>query len=116
VSKRGLYVTLEHIGGEFEVAQPVYKLFIGKHLEAWHQLSQEEQKSLMAKVNKALEKVNGKRVIVCDPRWCSEQWDAWGVEELPNIGAAQKHAELLKDLNWSRYWEGMSILGTPYQS
>ncbi len=36
------------------MAQPVYKLFLGKMSEAWHQLSQEEQSNLLTKVNEAL--------------------------------------------------------------
>ena len=38
------------------MAQPIYKLFMGRFLEAWYQLSQEEQNSLVAKLNEALEK------------------------------------------------------------
>jgi len=30
------------------MAQPIYKLFMGRFLEAWYQLSQEEQNSLVA--------------------------------------------------------------------
>ena len=36
---------------------PIYKLFMGRFLEAWYQLSEEEQKSLTAKLDEALEKV-----------------------------------------------------------
>jgi hypothetical protein len=43
------------------MAQPIYKVFIGRYSEAWYQLSKEEQISLEAKLSEALEKVGGKR-------------------------------------------------------
>ncbi len=97
------------------MAGPIYKLFLGKMSEAWYQLSQEEQADLLAKVEEALEKVGGKSTLVCDSSWTSEQWPFFGVEEFPDIEAVQKHAELLNELNWLRYIEGMSVLGTEYQ-
>ncbi len=97
------------------MAGPIYKLFLGKMSEAWHQLSQEEQADLGTKVEGVLEKVGGKSTLVCDSSWTSEQWPFFGVEEFPDIEAVQKHAELLNELNWLRYIEGMSVLGTEYQ-
>jgi hypothetical protein len=41
------------------MAQPMNKLFMGKVTEAWYQLSADEQHSLVAKVNEALERVGG---------------------------------------------------------
>ena len=35
----------------FERAQPIYKVFMGRFLEAWYQLSKEEQINLIAKLN-----------------------------------------------------------------
>jgi hypothetical protein len=35
------------------MAQPIYKLFLGKMTEAWHQLPADEQHALLAKVNRA---------------------------------------------------------------
>ena len=48
------------------MAEPIYKLFMGRFSEAWYQLSKEEQNSLIAKLNWALEKVGGKRPLLCD--------------------------------------------------
>ncbi len=97
------------------MAGPIYKLFLGKMSEAWHQLSQEEQADLMAKVEGAFEKVGGNRTIMCDSSWTLEQWPFFGVEEFPDIEAVQKHAELLNELNWLRYSEALTVLGTEYQ-
>ena len=94
------------------MAQKVYKLFLGKWSEAWHQLSQEEQESLLAKVLAAVEKAGGKGMIVCDSAWSSEQWPFFGIEEFPDTESVQKHTALLQELNWSRYVDSMTLLGT----
>ena len=97
------------------MAGPIYKSFRGKPGEAWYQLSQEERESLMAKVNEALEKVGGKRVVLCDSSWASQEWHFFGVEVFPDIEAVQKHTELLNELNWFRYGEASILLGTEMQ-
>ena len=94
------------------MAQPIYRLFMGKMTEAWYQLSKEEQDSLWAKVAQALEKVGGKPVVGCDCRWASEQWMGFGVEVFPDIEAVQKLASLHDELNWYRYVESITVLGT----
>jgi hypothetical protein len=94
------------------MAKPIYKVFLGRPTEAMYQLSQEEQNSLMAKVSETLEKVGGKPVVVCDSSWASEQWPFFGVEVYPDIEAVQKSTELLNELNWFRYVESITVLGT----
>jgi hypothetical protein len=94
------------------MAQPIYKLFMGRFLEAWYQLSEEEQNSLIAKLDEALEKVGAKRPILCDSSWSSDQWLVAGVEEFPNIEAVQNYMAALNELNWFRYCESINVLGT----
>ena len=98
------------------MAQPIYKIFLGRFLEAWYQLSQNEQNGLVAKLNEALEKVGGKRPILCDSSWSSDQWSFGGIEEFPNIEAVQTFAAALKELNWFRYCESTNVLGTKLES
>ncbi len=71
------------------MAEPIYKIFMGRFLEAWYQLSEEEQNSLTAKLDEALEKVGAKRPILCDTNWSSDQWSVGGIEEFPSIEAVQ---------------------------
>ena len=97
------------------MAGPIYKSFRAKATEAWYQLSQEEQQGIMAKVGEALEKVGGKRVVLCDSSWASEEWQFFGVEEFPDIEAVQKHTKLLQEVNWFRYSESSIVLGTEWQ-
>jgi len=98
------------------MTQTVYKVFLGKMSEAWHQLSQEEQEGLMAKIDDVLEKVGGKRIVVCNSGWSSERWPFFGVEEFPDIDAVLRHSELLDELNWGRYLESLTVLGTEWPS
>jgi hypothetical protein len=96
------------------MSKPIYSLFLAKPTEAWYQLSQEEQNSLMEKVGPITEKVGGKNVVMCNSSWSSEQWQLFGVHEFPNIEAVQKHYELLSELNWLRYVDSMTVLGTEF--
>jgi len=98
------------------MAEPIYKLFMGRFSEAWYQLSEEDQNSLIAKLNEALEKAGGKRPILCDSSWSSDQWSFAGIEEFPNIEAVRKFTAALQELNWFRYCESTSVLGTKLQS
>jgi hypothetical protein len=97
------------------MAQAIHHLYLVRQTEAWHQLSREEQDQLLAKVEEALAQVGGKVIVLCNSRWASEQWPFWGVEQYPNIEAVQKHTELLNALNWFRYVETMTLLGTEIQ-
>ena len=98
------------------MAQPIYKLFMGRFLEAWYQLPQEEQNRLLAKLNEALEKVGGKRPVLCDSSWSSDQWSFAGIEEFPNLEAVQQYTAVLRELNWFRYCESTNVLGTKWES
>ena len=94
------------------MAQPIYKVFMARYTEAWHQRSKEEQDDLFAKNMKAFERLGGKFVLVCDSLWASDQWHFWGVAEFPDLESIQKYTEAMVELNWFRYVEGISVLGT----
>jgi hypothetical protein len=98
------------------MAETIYKFFTGRFLEAWYQLSNEQQDSLVAKLNEALEKAGAKRLILCNTNWSSDQWSWAGVEEFPNIESVQKYMAVLQELNWFRYCEGSNVLGTKRES
>jgi len=94
------------------MAQPIYKFFMVRFLEPWYQLSEEEQKSFLAKLDEALEKAGGKRPIICDTSWSSDQCLVAGMEEFPNIEAVQNYMAAVSKLNLFRYVEATSVLGT----
>ena len=94
------------------MAQSIYKFFTFKPTEAWYQLSEDKKKKHKAQLKKALKKVGGKEIISCFSGWGSEQILGWGVEQFPNIEAVQKYHTMLVGLNWFRYFESNSYLGT----
>jgi hypothetical protein len=94
------------------MAKTIYKMFQTKLTEAWYQLSKEERDALMSKVSESLKSVGAKSVVTCSSVWSSEQYVIFGVEEYPDIEAVQKHTENLWNLNWFRYIESTSTLGT----
>ena len=98
------------------MAQPIYKFFMCRFSEAWYQLSKAELESLEAKLDEALEKAGGKRLIICDTNWSSDQWAFAGVEEFPNIEAVQNYMAAVSELNLFRYDESISVLGTKMET
>ncbi len=96
------------------MAQPIYKLWQARPTEAWHQLSQEEQQRLMGQVLEALDTAGGKELVACDAAWSNERWPFFGLEEFPDLEAVQRHEQLLTDLNWLRYIESRTSLGTEF--
>ena len=98
------------------MAQPVYKLWRGRFTEAWYQLSADEQQSLMAKVEQTLAQAGGKELVICSSGWADEYWQVFGVEEFPSLEAAQHHHQALQTLNWYRYIESTTTLGTALEA
>lgn len=94
----------------------VYKMFQVSMSEAWYQLSKEEQTDIFAKVDEARDKAGGKPVIICDSSWASEEWQAFGIEEFPDAEAVQLHAKLLNEIDWLRYINSRTLIGTEWES
>lgn len=94
------------------MTKSVYKVFLAKPTEAWHRLSEDELENLISENARAFESVGAKTIITGDCGWSSEQWAFFGVEEFPNIEAVQKYSELLDEIDWLRYVDSMTVLGT----
>ena len=97
------------------MGKPVYKTFKVSWTEAAYALSEEEREALLAKLGEALDAVGCKRVVLCDSTWASDRWSAFGVEEFPDIEALQKHAQLLNEIDWYRYIEADTLIGTVWE-
>jgi hypothetical protein len=97
------------------MAGPIYQFWEGKPTEAWYQLSKEEQDMLSAKIQETLRQVGGRRVLNCFSRWASEDTVMWGVDEFPDIEAVQKLTRLQEELNWYRYVDARTLLGTKWE-
>ena len=82
--------------------------------DAWHTLGKEAQDALIAQVQACLDTAGGKRIVICDARWASEDWLAFMVEEFPTVDALQAHTSRLNDLGWYRYAQAETMLGTHF--
>ncbi len=98
------------------MASPVYELWMSKPTEAYYALSKEQKDKLTVKNSEALAAVGGKAVLGCAAPWSSDQLEGWGVEEYPDFAASQRHAELVQELNWRRYFTGTVILGIRFDT
>ena len=83
------------------MSEPIYKFFRGKFLPDWYQLSKEEQRSLLAKLDEAQAKLGVKTVLLCNTYWSTDQWIWAGVEEFPNIETVQQYVTALFELDWA---------------
>jgi hypothetical protein len=71
-----------------------------------------EQQRLLSFVMEALNTAGGKELVMCSAAWSNERWPFFGVEEFPDLEAVQRHEQILTDLNWARYIESRTTLGT----
>ena len=94
------------------MAQPVYKVWLTRPTEAWYALTQEKKDKLMAAHAEAAKEAGLKMVINCDSSWCSDMWPLWGVEKYPNLKVEKKFTAALVKLDWFRYFESITLLGT----
>ncbi|HYP45044.1 MAG TPA: hypothetical protein VEQ66_07600 [Propionibacteriaceae bacterium] len=94
------------------MSRPIYEVWQARFTEAWYQLSEEEQERLMKSVTEAVEAVGGKTLIICSAAWANERWPFFGVEVYPDLETVQRHQQILSDLNWARYMESRTSLGT----
>lgn len=92
------------------MSRPIIAITAAKQTEAWHQLSKEEQDRLMAQVMAHRTEVTGVKSIVVSQS-LDAQWDFFVVDEYPDVETMQKLNDLDAELNWRRYWTGMSFLG-----
>jgi len=96
------------------MSKPVYVLVLLKDAtEAGYQLFQQGQaQEAFQKAFASRDQAGGKVVIDCDSRWSSQQWRSFSVEEYPSVEALQEHMKHLEAMNWWRYVEITTILGT----
>ena len=94
------------------MAQLIYKLWQARFTEAWHQLPEQEQQRILGLVSEALNTAGGKALVICNAAWSNERLPFFGVEEFPDLEAVQRHQQILTDINWARYIESRSTLGT----
>ena len=95
------------------MAEPIYKMYAMKPTETWHQLSQQEQQALLSRLQQKQAELGIKIVVLCDSSWASEQYPLFGLETYPDFAAVRAYSAFLNEINWLRYNESLTLLGTP---
>ena len=91
--------------------KPIYRIWFWKPTQAWWRLSEEERNENARKLDEKLEEVGGKNILTCTPYWSNEEWAMMGVEEFPNIEAAQEFSVFLWETS-ARYGQAKTYLCT----
>jgi hypothetical protein len=93
------------------MSTPIHVLYLIKRKEAWYQLSDEERWEIDRQTLAVTTQAGGKRLIVCDATWSSEEWEFFELTEFPDLAAVQTRIELYERIRLFRYYEIATILG-----
>ena len=93
---------------------PIYKFYRMRWTAEWYALSKTEQDALLAKNNGLATQFGVKTLLFCNSSWSNERWLGSGVEEYPDMGSVQKYNAALQEIEWFRYAEGETMLGTAW--
>ncbi len=94
----------------------IIRVMFAKIKEAYHKLSEEEQKEFMRKDRERNEELGYKLHFEIDCSWSNEDWQFIAVEEWPSMEAIQKIAKFHEEeLELSKYVENKTYLATPVE-
>lgn len=96
------------------MAGQVCKVYIVRGFrEAGYALSQEEIDAKLAQVEAARPQCGGRMLVRALARWSSYEIYGFGAEIFPDLESLQKHTAALDELDWFRYIDTESFIGTP---
>ena len=96
------------------MTQEVCKVYIVRRFkEAGYALSNEERAAKLAQVAAARQECGGKLLVSAASRWSDYGTYGFGAEIFPDFASLQKHTAALDNLDWFRYIESESFIGTP---
>jgi len=87
-------------------------MFMFKSTEAYYQASEEVRNEFLSKLDAAFKKAGGKRLVICNSFWSTDQWQYFGIEVFQDIECVQQYAQAMCELNMPRYVDSVSLLGT----
>jgi hypothetical protein len=111
----GPYMTCDP-ARRYEMAEPIYKLWMVELKNSWRQLSQEEKEHHLDQVRAALKEVGAKNIVTVKSAWYDEQWQYFGLEEFPDVEAVRKFIEQLQEIGHYRYFRTRGLMGNEYKS
>ena len=94
------------------MSKPIYVMWRANARPNAYELSEEEWAPRMEKRQESLASVGGEDVLRFDTRWANEKWAWAGVVKYPSLEAYQKDVANLEELEWWRYIESETLLGT----
>ncbi len=56
--------------------------------------------------------VGGQRTMIGDSSWSSEEYPGFFIEVFPDVAALQKYTAYLNQLNFLRYFDTLTVVGT----
>lgn len=90
----------------------VCELVQWKFKEAWYALSKDDRDEIRTKTMGLNEKAGTKTVINCGSMCSSGRWLTFMVKEYPSVETLQQHYRDLHEIDWWRYIEAETTLGT----
>ena len=95
------------------MGERVIYLYLASLNESWYELSEQEQDAMLADVNESLDAVGGRRIVSARCEWSTPDFQFFGVEEYPGIGALREHMERQREIGFTDYLEETYVVGTP---
>jgi hypothetical protein len=99
----------------FEMAKPIYKMWMVELKNSWQQLSPEEKQHHLDRVSGALKEVGAKNIVTVKSAWYDEQWQYFGLEEFPDVEAVRKFVDMLQEMGHYRYFRTKGLMGSEYK-
>ena len=96
------------------MAGQVCKVYIVRRFkDAGYALSEKEREAKLAQVAAVRQECGGRLLVSAVARWSDYGVYGFGAEVFPDIESLQKHTEELEKLDWYRYIDSVSFIGTP---
>ena len=96
------------------MSEEVCKVYILRRFrEAGYALTMEERAAKLAQVAAARQECGGRLLLSAIARWSGYGVYGFGAEVFPDVASLQKHTAALEELNWYRFVESESFIGTP---
>lgn len=96
------------------MSEEVCKVYIIRRFkEAGYALSNDERQARLAQAAAVRHECGGRLLVNALARWADYGIYGFGAEIYPNLESLQKHTAALEELDWYRYIDSESFIGTP---
>ena len=92
---------------------PVYRLFFFKPGAKALDLSQDERKAFLARLDAPAQRMGVRLLLSADMQWSNECFEYFGLEQFPSQAAVLEYTQALRELGWYDYVVAESYLGIP---